>query len=489
MIVASFAAFLVLFVAIGLASAYLSRGGSRDYLLASQSVKPWLVGLSAVATNNSGYMFIGVIGFTYLSGLSAFWLMFGWIVGDWLASTFIHRRLRDASARASGATFASALAEWHGGDLRRLRRLIGLVSVVFLSIYAAAQLKAGSKALHVLFGWPEYVGAVLGSGIVMAYCMAGGIRASIWTDAAQSLVMVVAMGILLVVCVQAVGGVAQVHGALAAVGPGYLDWFPEGLPFGVPWGPLLFTIGWLFAGFSVVGQPHIMVRFMALDASDQMSRARAWYYGWFTVFYAMATGVGLMSRLLLPETAAFDAELALPTIALDLLPELLVGVILAGIFAATMSTADSLILSCAGSVTEDLPKSPGRSIRAAKLATVAVTLTALGVALLDSSSVFALVIYAWAGLGAAFGPLLAGYALGFRLDERLALAMVATGVSLVFVWKQVDWLAPFYEGMIAIGAGLMLLVVGRALGLAQRATPAAGPEPVAVRWTGARGSR
>jgi Na+/proline symporter len=203
----------------------------------------------------------------------------------------------------------------------------------------------------------------------------------------------------------------------------------------------------------------------------------------------MATGVGLMSRLLLPETAAFDAELALPTIALDLLPELLVGVILAGIFAATMSTADSLILSCAGSVTEDLPKSPGRSIRAAKLATVAVTLTALGVALLDSSSVFALVIYAWAGLGAAFGPLLAGYALGFRLDERLALVMVATGVVLVFAWKQVDWLAPFYEGMIAIGAGLMLLVVGRALGLAQRATSTAGSEPVAVRWTGARGSR
>jgi Na+/proline symporter len=252
---------------------------------------------------------------------------------------------------------------------------------------------------------------------------------------------------------------------------------------------MLFVIGWLFAGFSVVGQPHVMVRFMALDGSARMGRARAWYYGWFTVFYAMATGVGLMSRLLLPETGTFDAELALPTIALDLLPDLLVGVILAGIFAATMSTADSLILSCAGSLTEDLPKEPRRGIRAAKLATILVTLCALGVALFDNSSVFVLVVYAWAGLGAAFGPLLAGYALGYRPDERLALVMVATGVMLVFAWKQVGWLAPFYEGMLAIGAGLALLVVGRVLGLVQRATPPADPGQVAVRWTGARGSR
>jgi hypothetical protein len=190
----------------------------------------------------------------------------------------------------------------------------------------------------------------------------------------------------------------------------------------------LFAIGWLFAGFSVVGQPHVMVRFMALDGAEQMGRARAWYYGWFTVFYAMATGVGLMSRLLLPETGSFDSELALPTIALELLPDLLVGVILAGIFAATMSTADSLILSCAGSLTEDLPKAPRRGIRAAKLATIVVTLCALGVALFDNSSVFVLVVYAWAGLGAAFGPLLTGYALGYRPDERLALGMVGTGV-------------------------------------------------------------
>lgn len=463
-VVASFGAFLALFVGVGLASARLARGTSRDYLLASHSVKPWLIGLSAVATNNSGYMFIGVIGFTYVSGLSAIWLMIGWIMGDWLASSFVHRRLREISARAPGATFASALAQWQGHDFQRLRRVAGAVSLVFLSIYAAAQLKAGSKALHVLFGWPEYVGAVIGGGIVLGYCIAGGIRASIWTDAVQSMVMVMAMAILLVVCVHSLGGVAAVQAGLQAVGPHYLAWFPERLPFGMPWDALLFAGGWLFAGFSVIGQPHIMVRFMALDTPDGMNRARAWYYSWFVVFYGLATGVGLMSRLLLPDSGSFDAELALPTIALELLPSVLVGVILAGIFSATMSTADSLILSCAGSLTHDLPQTPRREIGRAKLATLAVTLFALAVALFDNSSVFVLVVYAWAGLGAAFGPLLAAHALGYRPSEALCLAMVGTGVLLVYAWKQVEVLAPFYEGMLAIAAGFGLLLLARALG-------------------------
>ena len=465
MILASFLVFLGFFVLVGIASVVRSRGNSRDYLLASQNIKPWLVGLSAVATNNSGYMFIGVIGFTYVAGLSAFWLMFGWILGDFLASMLIHRRLREVTGRNRSATFAGSLAQWHGTDFRLLRRVAGLVSLVFLAIYAAAQLKAGGKALNVLFAWPDYMGAVIGSGIVLAYCMAGGIRASIWTDAAQSLVMVVAMGILLFVCVGALGGVGSVLTQLQNVSPHYLDWFPRDLPFGLPWDPLLFIVGWLFAGFSVVGQPHIMVRFMALQAPAQMVRARTYYYLWFVLFYLMATGVGLMSRLLLVETEAFDAELALPTIALALLPDVLVGVILAGIFAATMSTADSLIISCAGSLTDDLPRHPKRNLWWVKLATTGVTLFALGIALMDNNSVFVLVIYAWAGLGAAFGPLLAVYALGQRPDERLALAMVMTGVILVFLWKQIDLLAPFYEGLLAISAGFAVFLAGRALGM------------------------
>ena len=114
MIVASFLGFLALFLGVGLASAFKAKKSRTDYYLCDSEVSPWLAGLSAVATNNSGYMFIGVIGFTYATGLAAIWLMIGWILGDYLASIFVHRRLREATARTKEASFAAVLAAWNG---------------------------------------------------------------------------------------------------------------------------------------------------------------------------------------------------------------------------------------------------------------------------------------------------------------------------------------------------------------------------------------
>ena len=194
----SFLFFLLVFVAIGISSAHKSRGTKQDYYLASSSISPALVGLSAVATNNSGYMFIGVIGYTYATGLASIWLMLGWIVGDFLASTFVHRRLRTATELSGEVSYAGVLSNWYNnGKQDSLQRVIGLISLIFLLAYASAQLVAGGKALHVLFDWPVWAGAVIGSVLVALYCIAGGIRASIWTDAAQSVVMIVAMAVLL----------------------------------------------------------------------------------------------------------------------------------------------------------------------------------------------------------------------------------------------------------------------------------------------------
>jgi SSS family transporter len=470
-IAASFLFFLAVFIGVGVSAYRFARSDSRDYLLASQTTPAWLAGLSAVATNNSGYMFIGVIGYTYATGLPALWMMVGWLAGDAIASHFVHARLRGATT-AETRTFAGLLAEWDGEDRRVLRVVGGLLSIAFLGAYAAAQLNAGSKALSVLFGWENWVGATIGAVIVLAYCVAGGIRASIWTDAAQSFVMIVAMAVLLAVAVSALGGPAAAWARLDAVDPHYLDVMPSGLAFGEIAGPALFIIGWVFAGASVVGQPHVMVRFMALDDAGNMNRARGWYYGFFVTFYLMASGVGLLSRAFLaPE--GFDAELALPTLALELLPELLVGLILAGVFAATMSTADSLVLACSASISEDLVErgrtlAPGPRLWLVKGATVAVTALALAIALTGPESVFVLVIYAWSALAAAFGPLLVVQALGQRVREGLALAMMGAGVLAVVAWKAVPVLADFYEGMAGITVGFLVFAVGRRLGAAWR---------------------
>jgi SSS family solute:Na+ symporter/sodium/proline symporter len=273
--------------------------------------------------------------------------------------------LRRFTERRGEVTFAGVLARWWGTEHAVLRRIIAILTLVFLGTYAAAQLNAGGKALQALFGWDPRSGALIVAAIVAAYCLAGGMRASIWTDVAQSVVMFVAMGAMLAIGLATVGGVGSAVAGLSRV-PGYLDPFPPDLLLPGAAGMLLFVVGWMFAGMSVIGQPHIMVRFMALNDPNSLARARVYYYGFFTLFYGMAACVGLLSRLLLPELETLDPELALPMMAVELLPPVFVGVVIAGIFAATMSTADSLVLSCSSALTHDLL--PQRIERAGRVA-------------------------------------------------------------------------------------------------------------------------
>jgi Na+/proline symporter len=458
-VVASFVLCLLGFTLLGISSARASRGTRHDYYLADGTVPPWLVGLSAVATNNSGYMFIGVIGYTYATGFPAIWLMLGWLLGDFLGSTFIHAKLRAATQNCDEVSYAGVLARWHGERNTALQRTIGAISLLFLISYAGAQLLAGSKALHVLFEWPLWAGAVLGSVLVVAYCFAGGIRASIWTDAAQSMVMIVAMALLLVVAVVELGGFGAAWAQWKEI-PEFTRWTPQAPGFlGWTGGPL-FVLGWMAAGLSVIGQPHVMVRFMTLsEGPSGMRRARTWYYLWFTAFYFAATAVGLLSRLYLADSGDFDAELALPTMALELLPGVLVGVILAGIFAATMSTADSLILSCSAALTHDLLPHRIERPLLIKASTVLMTAGALVLALSGSDSVFALVILSWSALASAFAPLLIALALGARPSQARALTALAVGLGVSLLWRQLGWESVVYEGLPGIAAGLLVHAV------------------------------
>jgi len=457
--VVSFIIVLSLFLLIGLSSVIQSRGTKSDYYLASSSVPAPLVGLSAVATNNSGYMFIGVIGYTYATGLASIWLMIGWIAGDYIASTFIHSRLRKATGRTKEVSYAGVLSNWDGIVEPGLQRVTALISLTFLLAYASAQLVAGSKALHVLLNWPTWSGAVVGAVLVMLYCLAGGIRASIWTDAAQSIVMVTAMGMMLLVAGMSFGGIG---GALAEMREveGFLNWFPQDLALPGLAGGLLFALSWGFAGMSVIGQPHVMVRFMTLSDSGQMRRARAWYYLWFTVFYCMATAVGMLSRIYISDPGSFDAELALPTMAQQLLPPFGAGIVLAGIFAATMSTADSLVLSCSSALTHDLLPQRIEKPWLLKLGTALITLAALAWALLNKQSVFSLVIMAWSGLASAFAPLLMTRCLGMRPPPWLCLIAMLGGLGVALGWRYLGWQTAVYEGMPGILAGCLILGIG-----------------------------
>ena len=455
MVIVSFVFFLLLFFGIGLFSITKAKQTRRDYYLADSNVPPWLTGLSAVATQNSGYVFIGFIGFVHVAGLSAAWVMAGWILGDFFGSLFIHRRLREVSGQIDETSFIGTLARWGHSDFRIWRRIAAIVTILFLGAYAAGQITAGSKALEGVLGWHPHTGAIVVATMIMAYSIAGGIRASIWTDAAQAIVMLVALVILLTTSIQFGGGAASTLDALRGI-PGYLDWYPADVLIpGIP-GLGLFVIGWFFAGFSVVGQPHIMVRFMAMEDASQMIRVRAWYYGYFVMLFVVALALGIVSRLYLDQLTELDPELALPVMAADLLPPYVVGLILAGMFAATMSTADSLVLSCSAAITHDLlPRRMERPWQM-KLATALVTLAAMGFAMVEVRSVFHLLILAWSAIACAFGPLITLQSLGRRVGEIAAITILAVGVGVSLLWRAAGLHNAIYEGFPGIVAALVV---------------------------------
>ena len=459
MVVYSFIFFLLVFVAIGVSSSLKSKKSNSDYLMAGHDIPPWLAALSAIATNNSGFMFIGMIGYTYTSGLQSIWLMIGWVFGDLLISFFVHHKLRAATEEKKLLSFGGVMARWQGTNFKKLRFLVGLITVIFLGVYAAAQFKAGSKALHVLFGWNYNTGAIIGSIIVFAYCLSGGIRASIWTDAAQSIVMFFAMALLFFVGVSEVGGFSEYFAKLDAVAPGYLSAAPTGLNVEGSVGTMLFILGWVFGGFGVIGQPHIMIRFMTVDNVKNINKTKAYYYAWYIAFYILTIGAGLTARLILPETSNFDAELALPTMSQALLPEILIGVVLAGIFSATMSTADSQVLSCSASLTRDLVPKKQESLLFTKLATATVTILALGIALYGSENVFGLVLISWSVLSAAFAPLLFIYSLGKPVSETTGIAMIVIGVASTIAWRYLGDPDLLFEVAPGIVAGLITYFV------------------------------
>ncbi|MBX7058572.1 MAG: sodium/proline symporter [Leptospirales bacterium] len=459
MVIGSFLFFLSIFLAIGLWSARYSRSTPEDYLLAGRSVPAWLTALSAVATNNSGFMFIGLIGLTYKAGISSIWIMVGWIAGDYCAWRFVHRPFRVHSAALGSRSIPEFLASDRSGKRSRgLSLLAAALVIVFLGVYAAAQLKAGAKALHVLFGWDYYWGATIGVVIIAAYCLAGGLRASIWTDAAQSMVMILSMTLLLAAALWQSGGVAELLTNLKHQDPQLLNWRPLGLSFGFG----AYLLSWLFAGFGVLGQPHIMVRPMSIESPDKIASARRIYFLWYIAFTVACVCVGLACRALLP-AEGFDAELALPRLTSQLLPSVLTGLTLAGVFAATMSTADSQVLSCSAAITHDLFPRTADNYWASKAATLSVSLLIYLAAVSGSQSVFELVVDAWAALAAALAPLLLLRALRRPLGASVAITMALSGLAAATAWRFADpgWRSSLYAALPGMSAGFLVYLASR----------------------------
>jgi len=448
---------------VGSLSVLKKKNTSLDYLLANQEIKPWLAAISAIATSNSGYMFIGQIGFTYVYGLQSVWLMFGLIFGDFISSLFVHKNLRKKSQELKVVSFANLVSKWHGVNYKYVQLFGGLIILIFLSTYAAAQLNAGSKSMHILFGLDYRLGAIIGGIIVLLYCFSGGIRASIWTDAAQSLVMVIAMFLMVFFGIKELGGFSNFINELHKISPDYMKWFPSTEFSEFFLAPYMFIIGWFFSGVGVIGQPHVMVRFMTIDNTKNIPKTRIYYYTWYTLFYSLSILAGFVARLLIPETNNIDPELALPTLALNLLPEFFVGVVLAGIFAATMSTADSQIISCTASITNDLSFNKKNNYLTNKVVTLFVTVFVVTIAINDNKSVFNLVLMSWSTLACCFSPLLIINSLKQKISEVLSLMMMVIPLITLLVWRHFGLNNFIYEVAPGIMSGILTFFIFKLL--------------------------
>ena len=432
MLVLSFLFFMTLFAGVGLASMFVKEDTTDDYLVAGRGMHPALAALSAVSTWNSGYMFIGFIGFTYVMGFNVLWLGIVSTIGQLVAWVWLYKFIQTEGQERGVRSLSSLVAEKAGAPEAKLAAVL---SVLFLSIYAAAQLTSGGKALYVMMGWNEMTGILIGFVLVVAYCYAGGIRASIWTDAVQSCVMLVGSTILCWIALQEVGGFSGMTSGLKAQDPVLISFLPPDLRFGFSMWAFAFFLG----GLGVAGQPQVVSRVMTLGSDSDRKQAMVWFFVWQTPFIGLMLIIGLASRVLFSE-GSFDPELGLPILAMETMPAIGVGMILASIFAATMSTADSQVLACTAAITDDIRPEWRDDHKTTKMVTLVVAAFATmisigGLYIPGGDSVFVLVVLAVYGLGGIFIPLLTIRWMGYKPDTTHSLVMMGSAFVGVIGWS------------------------------------------------------
>ena len=431
-LVASFLLFMCAFAGIGLASMWVKEDTTDDYLVAGRGMHPALAALSAVSTWNSGYMFIGFIGFTYTMGYSIIWIGLGSMIGQIVAWVWLYKFIQQSANERDVRSLSSLVSNVTGSPEAKLAAIL---SVLFLAVYAAAQLTSGGKALYVMLGWSEVIGILIGFVLVVAYCYAGGIRASIWTDAAQSSVMIIGSSLLCYVAMQEVGGVSGLHDGLESQNANLTSIVPADLNFGVS----LWIFAFFLGGLSVAGQPQVVTRVMTLATDQDRKTAMLWFFAWQTPFLLIMVIIGLASRVVFTG-ADFDPELGLPMLAMETLGPFWVGLILASIFAATMSTADSQVLACTAAFTDDVMPQISQDHKKTKIVTLVIAAFATAISIFGlyvpgGDSVFALVVLAVYGLGSIFVPILIIRWAGYEPDTNHTMAMMLAALFTVILWS------------------------------------------------------
>lgn len=458
------ALYFVLMLGIGLYAWRRSTADSAGYLLAGRSLSPAVAALSAGASDMSGWLLLGLPGALYASGLVEAWIAIGLFAGAWVNWVVVAPRLRAQSEARGALTIPGFLAARFPDQATALRVVSAVVIVLFFAVYTAAGLVGGGKLFATAFagllpgaGMSDYMlGVWVTAGVVLAYTVFGGFLAVSLTDFVQGCIMLVALVLMPLVVLFGEGGSAG-GSVLAVPQEGFLS-----LTHGLTLLGFVSAVTW---GLGYFGQPHIIVRFMALRSVAEVPVARRIGMAWMGVCLVGAIGVGLAGRAYMVRNgiALEDPETVFIVLADLLFHPLVTGFLLAALLAAIMSTVSSQLLVASSSLTEDMYRlflrreCPEReAVTVSRVSVLLVALAAIAIAADPGSGVLGLVSNAWAGFGAAFGPLVILALTWDRMTGAGAVAGLVTGAGTVAGWIALGW----NKALPGMDAGLYEIVPG-----------------------------
>ncbi|QSB05613.1 sodium/proline symporter PutP [Natronoglycomyces albus] len=459
----TFIVYILFMLAIGV-WVYRRTNTLSDFALGGRRLNSPVAALSAQASDMSGWLLLGLPGAIYVAGMGATWIAIGLAIGTYLNWLLVAPRLRTYTERANNSITLSSYFENRFEDPSALLRVVSAaIFLVFFTVYVSSGLVAGGLLFNQAFGVDANQAITIAVIVVVVYTFLGGFLAVSFTDAVQGTMMFIALVVTPLLAIGALGGFNALFDGLndtfpALTGMGSEATFVEGSWVASETLGFIVIISSLAWGLGYFGQPHILMRFMGIKSAAHVPVARRIGVTWVVVTLAGACAVGL-AGIVYFETPLEDPETVFIALTQDLLNPWVAGIILAGILAAVMSTADSQLLVASTAFTEDFyrrfrrePLSENHLLWVGRAAVIGVAVVAYALAL-QGGAVLDIVAYAWAGFGAAFGPVILLSLYWKRMTWVGALAGMVVGAATVMVWNQTD---PFGWGLYEIVPGFAL---------------------------------
>ena len=478
-IMISIVGYLVAMVMIGVIYSKKTKNVG-DFYLGGRKLGPLVTAMSAEASDMSSYLLMGLPGLALASGVAEVgWTVIGLAIGTYLNWLIVAKKLRNYSAKIGAITIPDYFSKRYKDNSRLIMAVAALMIIIFFVPYTASGFAACGKLFGTLFGIDYHIAMVVSAIIIVGYTSLGGFNAASMTDFIQSIIMTVALIIVLVFGINQAGGMEQVIANAKAL-PGYLDFFKgyDGVTNSAGTYNALSVVSTLAWGLGYFGMPHILLRFMAIENPNKVKVSRRVASVWVVISMAVAVLIGIVGMAMIKEGALAqfdDSETIIIQIAtllskVGVVPALLAGVILAGILASTMSTADSQLLAASSAASENIigglfriNLSETAQMIVARVTLIAISVVGVIIAWDSNSSVFGIVSFAWAGFGAVFGPVMLLSLFWKRSNRYGAFAGMIVGGVMVFVWKyaiaKLGGAFAIYELLPAFVCGLLVNVI------------------------------